>query len=392
MLAAHSERRAQCGTNLKMLRSCRDQVIDLMNDVNVVRPIVPVVLCGGSGTRLWPLSSPERPKQLLPLVEDRTLLEGTLRRLEVLRGVIGEPIVVCNSRYESTVFAQLRAAGVSGGAVVSEPVGRNSAPAVTVAALLARAAARGSDPLLLVLPADHVIANVAAFAAAVDAARVPAEQGYLVTFGVEPTAPATGYGYIRRGDEQGSWATISEFVEKPDAATAQSYVSSGSYLWNSGMFLFSVDAWLRELARYAPELLAGSELATARIASNGGILSLDASFAACPAESIDYAVMEHTDRAAVVPLAAAGWSDVGSWSAVHDVLPKDASGNVAVGDAMLDGCRNTYVAAHGKLVVAVGVEDLVIVETDDAVLVLARDKAESVKQIAELVARRRAKL
>jgi mannose-1-phosphate guanylyltransferase/mannose-6-phosphate isomerase len=293
------------------------------------------------------------------------------------------PIVVCNDRHERPVREQLDEIRVAA-AVVLEPVGRNSAPAAGIAALRARAAAgAGVDPLLLVLPADHVVTDQAAFGAAVEAALEPAAAGYLTTFGVVPTAPATGYGYIRRAEQRDRWSAIAQFAEKPDLATAQSYVQSGEYLWNSGMFLFAASAWLEELGRHAPALLRGCEAALAEAETDReGVTRLGAAFRACPADSIDYAVMEKTTRAAVVPLSA-GWSDVGSWASLHEVLPKDDDGNTATGDVLLDSCRDTLVVARDRLVAAIGLDGVVIDETEDAVLVVSREQAESVKRMAE---------
>jgi mannose-1-phosphate guanylyltransferase / mannose-6-phosphate isomerase len=350
--------------------------------------VVPVVLCGGSGTRLWPLSSADRPKQLLPLVGEHTMLQDTLLRLRSLELDVAAPLIVCNERYGPLVAAQADALGDAVGNVILEPVGRNSAPAATVAALVALELAGGkSDPLLLVLPADHVIGLPGAFAAAVAAAAEPARAGYLTTFGVVPTEPATGYGYIRRGSDHAGWSEVAEFVEKPNSATARAYVDSGRYLWNSGMFLFGARAWLDELSAHAPQMRAVCEDAVASAARTDGFVRLGEPFAACPANSIDYAVMEKTSHAAVVPLSA-GWSDVGSWSSLHDVLAKDASGNVASGDVVLESCRDTYVSSSHRLVAAIGLDGVVVVETEEAVLVVARDHAERVKRVAELVGTR----
>ena len=350
--------------------------------------VVPVVLCGGSGTRLWPLSSADRPKQLLPLVTEHTMLQDTLLRLRSFARPVAPPVIVCNERYGPLVVAQVSALGDAVGAVVLEPSGRNSAPAATVAALVAReVVGNEGDPLLLVLPADHVIGDPSAFADAVAAAMQPAGQGYLTTFGVVPTGPATGYGYIRRGADRAGWFEVAEFVEKPDAETARKYVDSGRHLWNSGMFLFGARAWLDELSVHAPQMLAACEEAVASAARTDGFVRLGESFAACPANSIDYAVMEKTGRAAVVPLSA-GWSDVGSWSSLHDVLPKDREGNFGSGDVVLDSCRDTYVSSSHRLVAAIGLDGVVVVETEDAVLVVAREHAESVKRVAELVGAR----
>ncbi len=350
--------------------------------------IVPVILCGGSGTRLWPLSSADKPKQLLRLVSEHTMLQDTLLRLRALDVEMAPPIIVCNERHGPLVAAQATALGDDVGAVVLEPSGRNSAPAATIAALIAAdLVGPVNDPLLLVLPADHVIGAPAAFSDAVKTAVHPAAAGYLTTFGVAPTEAATGYGYIRLGVERGGWSEVGAFVEKPDADTARSYLDSGQYLWNSGMFLFAANVWLGEIRAHAPDMLAACEGALAAAARTDRFVHLDAAFATGPADSIDYAVMEKTSRAAVVPLSA-GWSDVGSWSSLHDVLPKDGLGNVATGDVILESCRDTYASSSHRLVAAIGVEGVVIVETEDAVLVVAREHAETVKRVADLVGKR----
>ena len=352
------------------------------------QPVVPVILSGGSGTRLWPLSSADQPKQFLRLVGEHTMFQDTLLRLRGIDLEVAPPVIVCNERHGPLVAAQTSALRVAVGSVVLEPSGRNSAPAATIAALLARGLVGAKkDPLLLVLPADHVIGVPAAFAAAVKVAARAAREGRLTTFGVVPTAPATGYGYIRRGAERAGWSDVAEFVEKPDLDTARAYLHSGQYLWNSGMFVFAASAWLDELRAHAPEMLAGCEDALASAVRTDDFLRLGESFSRCPADSIDYAVMEKTKRAAVVPLSA-GWSDVGSWSSLHDVMPKDARGNVANGDVLLESCRDTYASSNHRLIAAIGLEGVVIIETEAAVLVVAREHAETVKRIAELVGKR----
>ena len=349
--------------------------------------IVPIILSGGSGTRLWPLSRESTPKQLLRLVTGHTLLQDTalrVARLGIAAADVAPPLVVCSALHVELVSAQLRAVEVAPAAILLEPAGRNSAPAIAAAALhcVRTIAPSGVEPLLLVLPSDHVLLDVPAFASALEAALEPAKEGRLVTFGVVPDRAETGYGYLRRGAERGGWAGLDAFVEKPDRATAQSYVDSGRYLWNSGMFLFPAHALLRELAEHASALSAAAERALEQAEVENGFVRLGPAFLDCPSISIDYAVMEKTRRAALVPLAA-GWSDVGSWAALHDVLPKDRDGNVAAGDVMIESSTNTYVAAHSRLVVAIGLHDVVIVETDDAVLVVAREHAERVKQVVE---------
>ena len=365
--------------------------------------LTPLILSGGSGTRLWPLSRELYPKQLLPLVGPRTLLQETVARVAGLPD-LGAPIVVCNESHRFMVAEQLRELGSPAQAIILEPVGRNTAPAVAVAALVALAQVRkgdarlDSDPLLLVLPADHVIRDVAAFQAAVSAGRVAAEQGKLVTFGVVPDRAETGYGYIRRknadppNSKMGSVPIfpVQEFVEKPDAATAQHYVDSGDYYWNSGMFLFRATAFLAELERHAPAMLSACQDAVAAATRDLDFTRLPKQeFAACPSDSIDYAVMEKTELAVVVPLDA-GWSDVGSWSALHDALPSDTHGNVTTGDVLVEGATGCYLHSTSRLIGAVGLKDHVVVETKDAVLVAPRDRVQDVKQlVAQLKAQGR---
>jgi len=351
-------------------------------------PLVPVILSGGSGTRLWPLSREERPKQFLPLVGERSLFQQAVLRTRAVTVPVLAPLVVCNQAHRFVVAEQLRELDSRAAAIVLEPTGRNTAPAVAVAALLAqRAAAPNTDPLLLVLPADHLVRDVAAFATAVDAAAAAAAAGRLVTFGVVPDRPETGFGYLLRGADRGRWAELERFVEKPDSATAEQYVASGRYLWNSGMFVLAASIYLGELDRHAPSILAACRDAVATATTDADFTRLGVAFSASPADSIDYAVMEKTDRAAVVALDA-GWSDVGSWAALHDALEKDRAGNVVAGDAILEGCRNTYVLASNRVVAAVGLEGVVVIETPDAVLVVARDAAQSVREVVHRLKRR----
>ena len=351
--------------------------------------LVPVILSGGSGTRLWPLSRELYPKQLLPLVAERTMLQETVARTRGLPD-LGPPIVVCNENHRFMVAEQLRELGTTPQAIVLEPVGRNTAPAVAIAALAAVGASSPGDPVLLVLPADHVIRDVAAFQAAVALARAAAEAGGLVTFGVVADRVETGYGYIRRAHDPGPVFRVAEFVEKPDAATARRYIESGEYYWNSGMFMFRASAYLAELGRHAPAMLAACRAALAAAGRDLDFLRLPAQeFSACPADSIDYAVMEKTDAAVVVPLAA-GWSDVGSWAALADALPRDEDGNVAVGDVITEDCTGSYLHSTSRLIAGVGLRDHVVVETKDAVLVAPRDRVQDVKQlVGELKARGR---
>jgi mannose-1-phosphate guanylyltransferase / mannose-6-phosphate isomerase len=349
----------------------------------VAAAVIPVILSGGSGTRLWPLSRELRPKQFLPLVGERTMLQETYLRTLALDSPPQPPIVVCNEDHRFLVAEQLRALGAEPETIILEPQGRNTAPAVAVAAWLALRQNAAIDPLLLVLPADHVIGDRPAFAEAVAAALDAAAQGYLVTFGVVPGRPETGYGYLRKGQAAGSgWYALAEFVEKPSRPVAENYVKSGAYLWNSGMFVFSARRYLAELERHAPGIAGACERAAAEAVADEDFTRLGAAFAASPSDSIDYAVMEKTDKAAVVPLDAA-WSDVGSWPALHEILEKDAGGNVLRGDVIAEGCRACYIASSGRLVAAVGVEEHVIVETADAVLVMPHARAQDVKRVVE---------
>jgi len=350
--------------------------------------LVPVILSGGAGTRLWPLSRELYPKQLLRLVAERTMLQETVARTEGLPG-LAPPIVICNENHRFMVAEQLRELGTAPQAIVLEPQGRNTAPAAAIAALLVSGGA-DADPVLLVLPADHVITDVPAFQAAVAVGRVAAESGSLVTFGVVPDRAETGYGYIRRDAGPGPAFSVAKFVEKPDSATARGYVESGEYYWNSGMFMFRASAYLAELGRYAPAMLAACRAALAAAGRDLDFLRLPAQeFASCPSDSIDYAVMERTDRAVVVPLAA-GWSDVGSWAALADALPRDAEGNVTAGDVLTEDSSGCYLHSTSRLVAAVGLRDHVVVETKDAVLVAPRDRVQDVKElVAELKARGR---
>ncbi len=348
--------------------------------------LIPLILSGGSGTRLWPLSRELYPKQLLPLLGERTMLQETVSRVAGLPD-LAPPIVVCNESHRFMVAEQLRECGTPPQAILLEPVGRNTAPAVAVAALAAldhapaARATRDPDPVLLVLPADHVIRDVAAFQATVSAGRTAAEAGKLVTFGVVPDRAETGYGYIRRAQGDGPSYAVQQFVEKPDAATAQRYVDSGEYFWNSGMFMFRARVYLAELQRHAPAMLEACKAAMAAAKRDLDFTRLPArEFGACPGDSIDYAVMEKTDSAVVVPLDA-GWSDVGSWSALQDALPRDARGNVATGDVLVEDTSGCYLHSTSRLIAAVGLEDHVVVETKDAVLVAPRDRVQDVKQL-----------
>lgn len=340
--------------------------------------LVPVIMAGGSGTRLWPLSREGYPKQFLQLEGTGTMLQNTLARLEGLGA--GRPLVISNEAHRFLVAEQLRQCNALGDNVLLEPVGRNTAPAIALAAL--KASVQGEDPMLLVLAADHVIRDVSAFQSAIRVALPQAETGALVAFGIVATAPETGYGYIRRGEEvgEGAWA-IDAFVEKPDRATAEAYVASGDYAWNSGLFLFRASRYLEELEKFRPDILAACRAALAGGQSDLDFIRVDAqAFRACPDDSIDYAVMEKTDRAVVVPMAA-GWSDVGAFASLWEVLPKDADGNAARGDVLVHDSHDNLLLAENALIAAVGLRDMVVVQTKDAVLVAPRERAQEVKQI-----------
>ncbi len=347
----------------------------------------PVILSGGSGSRLWPLSRTAFPKQLLALTSELSLLQETLLRLPGLPD-LAPPVMVCNHEHRFLVAEQMREIEIAPQVLMLEPVGRNTAPAIAVAALYL--AELDPDALLLVLSSDHVIADVPAFQQCVKQAAKVAEQGHLATFGIVPSQPETGYGYIERGDalpsasdEDSGAYTVAKFVEKPNLATAQSYLASGNYYWNSGMFVFPVQMLLRELEQFAPEILAACRASLTNAYQDLDFYRLEEkAFGACPALSIDYAVMERTAHAAVVP-ADIGWSDVGSWSALWDHQAKDANGNVARGETFLHDTRNCYINADRRFVAAVGVEDLIIIETTDAVLVARKDKSQDVKKVVE---------
>ncbi len=345
--------------------------------------LFPVILSGGSGSRLWPLSRTLLPKQFLPLVSDQTMLQETV--LRVARSPdIQRPIVVCNVEHRFLVAEQMREVNALPHSIILEPEGRNTAPAVAVAAL----AVIEQDPhaLLLVLPADHLIGDVTAFAADVARACRLAESGRLVTFGVRPDHPATGYGYIRRGashDAVPDSFTVAQFVEKPNAAKAAEFVGSGEFYWNSGMFVLPARRYLDELGQWRPDILAASKAAFERSVRDLDFCRLDAeAFKRCPSDSIDYAVMEKTSVASVVA-SSFDWNDIGSWSSLWETGAKDNAGNVKRGDVLLDGAQDCYVRAESRLVAAIGVKDLVIVETDDAILVAHKDAAQNVKNVVE---------
>lgn len=343
--------------------------------------IYPVVMAGGSGSRLWPMSRELHPKQFLRLVGDKTLLQETLGRLTGLE--TSPPVLICNEEHRFLAAEQLRQIGQLNHNIILEPVGRNTAPAIALAARTALKA--DPDALLLVLAADHAIADAEAFQAAVNRAVPFAGSGELITFGIVPTHVETGYGYIRRGDPVESLYQVSQFVEKPDSATAADYLNCGEYYWNSGMFLFRADRYLEELQAHRADIYDACAAAMQNTRPDLDFIRVDpTAFAQCPSESIDYAVMENTHRALVMPLDA-GWSDVGAWSALWALGEQDAQGNVCKGDVIHQGTDNCYIRAESALVATVGVSHLVIVETRDAILVADKQHVQDVKGIvAEL--------
>ncbi|MFQ5347008.1 MAG: mannose-1-phosphate guanylyltransferase/mannose-6-phosphate isomerase [Rhodothalassiaceae bacterium] len=352
----------------------------------VRQPIIPVILSGGSGTRLWPVSRHLFPKQLLPLLGERSLLQETAARLSAAH-LFAAPILVANEEHRFIIAEQLRQIGVNPAAMLLEPEPRNTAPAIALAAL--RIAEEDGARLMLVLPSDHVIRDVAAFHAAVEVGAGAAAAGRLVTFGIVPDRPETGYGYIERGRELGETPGVFEvaaFVEKPDAKRAEAFLADGRHAWNSGMFLFSADAYLAELARHAPAMLEACRAAMEGRSPDLGFERPDAAaFSASAADSIDYAVMEKTDRAALVPVDM-GWSDVGSWRALWDLAEKDAHGNATFGDVLAEDCTGSLLQAHGPAIAAIGLEDMIVVTTKDAVLVAPKSRAQDVKRLVARLA------
>lgn len=346
--------------------------------------VVPVILCGGSGTRMWPLSRGEYPKQFIQLCGEHSLLQQAVLRLSELSD-LGVPILVSNQEQRFLLAEQIRQVEVHQAQIMLEPMGRNTAPAVAAAAFLA--IEQDPEAVLVVLPSDHVITQKETFQALVKEAVTVAEQGYLVTFGIAPDCPHTGYGYIRRGAPLSSCITahaVAAFVEKPAFEQAQQYVDSGEYAWNSGMFVFKARAYLEELQRIEPTIFKQVELAIKGAKRDLDFIRLDeTSFADCPSNSIDYAVMEHTQKAALLTADDIGWSDVGSWNALADVLPADEHGNNLIGDVMIDGVHNSYLRSDHRLLTVIGLDDVVVVETVDAVLVAHKDKVQQVKNIVQ---------
>lgn len=343
--------------------------------------------------RLWPLSREKYPKQLLPLINEDSLLQATVRRMDGLSGVqLSAPMVVCNEEYRFVIAEQLRVMDRKG-SILLEPFGRNTAPALTLAALAALR--EGDDPILLIMPSDHVIMDVESFQAAVLAGMSQAMDGRIVTFGITPDAPETGYGYIQSGEliEQGKTAYhIARFVEKPDLPTAQTYLDAGNYLWNSGLFMMRASVWLSAIGKCRADILTACQVAWDQGSADGDFLRVDKqAFAQCPSDSIDYAVMERIARqdgglpaGVVIPLTA-GWSDIGAWSSLWQVLPKDGAGNVTKGDVLLNDCKNTLAISESRLVTCVGIENVIVVETPDAVLVVHKDKTQDVKLVVDML-------
>lgn len=360
--------------------------------------LLPVILSGGSGSRLWPLSREHYPKQLLPLINEQTLLQQTVERPEGITALAADielvaPIIVCNVEHRFLIAEQLRKTGKRSGTIILEPAGRNTAPALTLAALAA--AARHDDPVLLVMAADHVIQKLDVFHRAIVAGARLAQQGMLVTFGIVPSQPETGYGYIQRGAQlkDGPAYAIQAFVEKPNKSTAESYLASGEYFWNSGMFMMRASVWLTAIRQFQPGIHASCEQAFRQGRADMDFFRLDETvFAQCPSDSIDYAVMEKLAAGgasnpkiagtAVIPLDA-GWSDIGAWSSLWEVKSRDPRGNVVSGDVYAQNCANSYLASHSRLLACVGIDNLIVVETSDAVLVAGKDNAQDVKKIVD---------
>jgi len=346
--------------------------------------IQPVILSGGSGTRLWPASRSMYPKQLLPMTGDKTMLQETVIRLDGVEGLTGTTLVICNEAHRFLVAEQLREIDVQAD-IVLEPAGRNTAPAAALAAFLTLSeTGKGEDaPMLLIMPADHIIKDKAAFVAAINVGAASALHGVLVTFGVVPSYPHTGYGYIEADARTLVAVPVDSFIEKPDQKTAVNLLESNRYFWNSGIFLFRADSFIDELEKFAPDMVAACRKSMDGASKDADFIRPDAgAFEACPADSLDYAVMEKTEHAAMVQLDA-GWSDVGSWAAVHDVSEKDAEGNALSGDVIAHECTNSLISGQSRLVTAVGLHDMIVVEDKDSVLVAPKDKTQDVKALVE---------
>lgn len=348
----------------------------------VLSKVVPVILSGGSGTRLWPVSRKFYPKQFIPLRNNRSLFQDTVSRVSALAAGVQAPIIVCNDEHRFMAAEQLRQEGIDNADIVLEPVGRNTAPAIGLAALCALQ--RDQEAVILVLPADHILDEQEKFSAAIHDALQLCEQDQLVTFGIKPTRPETGYGYIKAGAQllQGKANQVDKFVEKPALEKAQEYLDSGEYSWNSGMFMFKAASLMTELEKYQADMAASVKSAYGTQEKDLDFIRIDkGAFSACKSESIDYAVMENTDNAVVVPLAS-DWNDVGSWHALWESSQQDENNNALTGDVLLEDCQGCYVHSSNRLVTAVGMQDAVIVETADAVMVAPRNQSQNVKQIA----------
>ncbi len=346
--------------------------------------IIPVILAGGSGTRLWPLSRKHYPKQLLELVDENTMLQNTVKRLMTLENV-SEPVVICNENHRFMVAEQLLAMGMEKSQIILEPVGRNTAPALAVAAL--KASKIDSEAVIMVLPADHHIKNVEALHGAMEAGNSLALKDYLITFGIVPDSPETGYGYIKKGslindlNDDSKAVTIAQFVEKPDLKTAKEYLKSGDYCWNSGMFMFKASKVLEELKMHVPKIVETCNEAVENGQEDLDFFRLDKeAFESCPEDSIDYAVMEKTDKGVMIPLSA-GWNDLGSWDALWQAGVKEEHGNVIRGDVLTHDVKNSFLHAESRMIAAVGLENHVVVETSDAVLIAPRNRVQEVKKI-----------
>jgi mannose-1-phosphate guanylyltransferase len=347
-----------------------------MADSNV---IVPVILSGGSGTRLWPVSRPERPKQLLALTADETMLQLTVKRTIGGSAHFGRPILVANAAHADIIEEQLEHVGISDSLILLEPFGRNTAPAIALAALAAR-----PEEALLVMPSDHVIADLPAFHEAIARALPLVSEGWLVTFGITPDAPETGYGYIRLGEACGDRVNaVARFVEKPDAETAAAMLAEGGYAWNAGIFLFRADAYLAALARHQPDMLEAAREAMDKAVRSGARISPDAgAFGRCPSDSIDYAIMEREDRVACVPVSM-GWSDVGSWDSLHAISAKDDANNAVRGEVLALGARGCLIHSDGPRVTLVDVDDLIVVVAQDEVMILRRGESQKVRRVTD---------
>jgi len=342
--------------------------------------ILPVILSGGSGSRLWPLSRKERPKQFLSLFGEQSLFQDTVKRTVDI-ALVSKPLVICNQDHRFLVAEQLQELGVESAAIMLEPIGRNTAPAITMTAL--QAMKGGEDPVLLVLPSDHVIENKKLFYAAVMQAKAYADKGKLITFGIVPKKPETGYGYIKAGGQLDvdSVYLVDQFVEKPDLKRAEAYLAAGNYYWNSGMFMFRASCFLEEIKKHAPDILNACRVAFDDCVFDADFVRLnEKTFGGCRSDSVDYAVMEKTSNAVVVPIDA-GWSDVGSWSALFDISQADDNGNVTLGRVLTEDVKNSYLRSDKRLLAAIGVENLIVVETEDAVLIAHKDDCQKVKEM-----------